>query len=242
VLAVLPWFVVARALVLVAVIATAIRRVAPARRRSPGLVVAVRARATAAVARHAPLVTRVRRCLSVSVVTTALTLVSLVVLTTAGVAPMTANLVATSLATVLSYQLNRRWTWNRRGTSDLWREVVPFWALSFAGLALSTVTVGNADQWAARAHVAGVGRTAAVLAGHLGGFGLLWIVQFVVLDRLVFGQPDQSRPNHRRMRVVPNSAFNAVPSADAGSKTPVGAAPGANVTSTRATPAFPNSR
>ena len=177
-----------------------------------------------------------------SVVTTALTLVSLVVLTTAGVAPMTANLVATSLATVLSYQLNRRWTWNRRGTSDLWREVVPFWALSFAGLALSTVTVGIADQWAARAHVAGVGRTAAVLAGHLGGFGLLWIVQFVVLDRLVFGQPDQSRPNHRRMRVVPNSAFNAVPSADAGSKTPVGAAPGANVTSTRATPAFPNSR
>jgi hypothetical protein len=67
--------------------------------------------------------------------------------------------------------------------------VVPFWVMSFAGLALSTVTVGIADRWAAQAHIVGVWHTAAVLLGHLGGFGLLWIVQFVVLDRVVFARP-----------------------------------------------------
>ena len=81
------------------------------------------------------------------------------------------------------------------GSSDLWREVVPFWAMSFAGLALSTVTVGIADRWAAHAHVVGVLHTGAVLVGHLGGFGLLWVVQFVVLDRVVFARAERAKPS-----------------------------------------------
>ena len=121
-------------------------------------------------------------------ITTALSLVSLVSLTTFGVAAVPANVLTTALATIPSYQLNRRWTWSRQGSSDVWREVVPFWVMSFAGLALSTVTVGIADRWAAHAHVVGVLHTATILVGHLGGFGLLWIVQFVVLDRLVFAR------------------------------------------------------
>jgi putative flippase GtrA len=132
---------------------------------------------------------RLVRCMSVSVLTTAMSLVSLVVLTAfLGVGAMTANVVTTALATIPSYQLNRRWTWARTDASDLWREVVPFWALSFAGLALSTVTVGIAAHWAAALHLATGMRTVAVLVGHLGGFGLLWVVQFVLLDRVLFGE------------------------------------------------------
>jgi putative flippase GtrA len=185
----------ARAGVLVALIATVVRsgerdRVrVPAHRR-------IRAAATRTRDRYAPLTTRLRRCLSVSVITTGLSLVSLVTLTTAGVAATTANIVTTALATIPSYQLNRRWTWGKQGSSDLWREVVPFWAMSFAGLALSTVTVGIADRWAARAHVTGALHTVAVLVGHLGGFGLLWAVQFVVLDRVVFARvPRTAEPS-----------------------------------------------
>ncbi|MGZ4676478.1 MAG: GtrA family protein [Acidimicrobiia bacterium] len=135
------------------------------------------------------LVTRVARCATVSVITTVISLVSLVVLTLAlGVAAVPANVLTTALATIPSYRLNRRWTWGRSDASDLWREVTPFWLLSFAGLALSTVTVGIADSWASGLHWTGALRTAAVLGGHLGGFGLLWIVQFVVLDRFVFAR------------------------------------------------------
>jgi len=193
VVGVLPWLVLARAGVLVALIATVVRsrdraRV-PAHRR-------VRAAAIRTRDRYAPLMTRLRRCLSVSVITTGLSLVSLVTLTTAGVAATTANIVTTALATIPSYQLNRRWTWGKQGSSDLWREVVPFWAMSFAGLALSTVTVGIADRWAAQAHVTGALHTVAVLVGHLGGFGLLWVVQFAVLDRVVFARaPRTAEPS-----------------------------------------------
>ncbi len=184
---VLPWVVLARAGVLVAVIAAVVGR----RESTPARVPVTRRLRHGMLRtrdRYAPLVTRLRRCLSVSVITTGLSLVSLVTLTTAGVAPMTANIVTTALATIPSYQLNRRWTWGREGSSDLWREVVPFWAMSFAGLALSTVTVGIADRWAVQAHVVGALHTVAVLVGHLGGFGLLWVVQFVVLDRVVFAR------------------------------------------------------
>jgi putative flippase GtrA len=193
----LPIFVLARAAVLVTVVVLALRRrdaPTPAVRMAH---VPLRDR-VGVVDRYRPLVVRLRRCASVSVVTTVLSLVSLVVMTTFGVAAVPANVMTTTLATIPSYQLNRRWTWNRTGSSNLWREVVPFWAMSFAGLAASTVTVGIADRWAVGAHITGVLHTGTILAGHLGGFALLWLVQFAILDRVVFSSripaPDAAPP------------------------------------------------
>jgi putative flippase GtrA len=103
-----------------------------------------------------------------------------------GIAAAFANVIATSVATVPSYSLNRRWTWGRRDRSDPWREILPFWVLAFCGLVLSTATVGLADSVAAQMHVASSVHTAAILAGNLGGYGVLWILQFVLLDRVIF--------------------------------------------------------
>ena len=136
------------------------------------------------------LIARLMRCMSVSVITTVLSLVMIVVGTSVlHLTPMTANVIATAVATVPSYSLNRRWTWGRTDRSDLWREVVPFWVLSFCGLALSTLTVGMANSWASHLDLAPVLVTASILVGHLGGFGLLWIAQFVLLDRVLFARP-----------------------------------------------------
>jgi putative flippase GtrA len=127
--------------------------------------------------------------MGVSVVTTVMSL-GIIVVATAGfaVGAALANIIATAIATVPSYSLNRRWTWARRDRSDPWREVLPFWVLSFAGLALSTVTVALADSWAYRAHLAPMAHTVAILTGHVGGFGLLWVLQFVLLDRVLFAR------------------------------------------------------
>ena len=139
------------------------------------------------------LVARLARCLTVSGITTVISVTILGVATSVfGVGAMLANVVATSVATVPSYSLNRRWTWNKRDRSDPWREMLPFWALSFAGLALSTVTVGIVDSWASQMHLAPMFHTGAILAGHLSGFGLLWVAQFVLLDRVLFA-PRQER-------------------------------------------------
>jgi putative flippase GtrA len=142
---------------------------------------------TTAAPERSTLLQRVRRCASVSVITTVVSVSTLLTATALlGVTAWIANVVATSVATVPSFHLNRRWTWGHTDASDPLREVLPFWILAFCGLALSTVTVGLADSWAAHAHLTGPVHQGAILAGHLGGFGLLWVAQFVILDRLVF--------------------------------------------------------
>jgi len=139
------------------------------------------------VVSHRTLLQKLTRCMSVSLITTVISVVTLGAATAVfGVAAWLANVLATGLATGPSYHLNRRWTWSRHDASDPWREVLPFWMLSFAGLALSTLAVGVADSWAAGAHLAGPWHTGVLLAAHLSGFGALWVVQFVLLDRLLF--------------------------------------------------------
>lgn len=51
-----------------------------------------------------------------------------------------------------------------------------------------------AASWAAHTHLSPVMRTATILVGHLGGFGVLWILQFVLLDRVLFGSRRDPSP------------------------------------------------
>jgi putative flippase GtrA len=144
---------------------------------------------------HRTLFQKLTRCMSVSIVTTVISLATLGLATAVfGVAAWLANVLATGLATGPSYSLNRRWTWGRRGVSDPWREIMPFWVLSFAGLALSTLAVGVADAWAGGAQLSGPLHTGTLLVAHLSGFGALWVVQFVVLDRVLFARDHPEPP------------------------------------------------
>jgi putative flippase GtrA len=147
-------------------------------------------RATLATAQPRSLVARLTRCMGVSVISTTISLTVLVAATLAfGVAAWTANIIAVACATGPSYSLNRRWTWGRRDASDPWRQIMPFWAMSFAGLGVSTILVGITGAWAVSMHLVQPFATLSLLGAHLSGFALLWGVQFVVLDRVLFGSP-----------------------------------------------------
>ena len=129
------------------------------------------------------------RYAAVSVVSTSVSLTILAVLvatsmTTAG----WANVIATSVGTIPSFELNRRWVWGRTGRRSLWTEIGPFCALSFSGLALSTLAVSVAAGWAASAGLGTAARTMVADAANVGTFGTLWVVQFVLLDRVLFGR------------------------------------------------------
>jgi glycosyltransferase XagB len=104
------------------------------------------------------------------------------------------NIVACAVATVPSYYLNRTWAWGRRGTSELWREVVPFWALAFLGLAFSTWAADLGSTLARRAAVSHQTATAIVMASALLAFGILWIGKFAILNLVLFAE----RPRHLR--------------------------------------------
>jgi len=128
---------------------------------------------------------RVLCCLSVSVGTTVLSAVILVILAVgAGVPAGTANIVAVCCGILPSYLANRRWTWGRSGKGSLAREVVPFWALSIAGLLVSTVTVAAAGALTAT-WSPGL-RSLVLPVVQAGTFAVLWVVQFIVLDRVLF--------------------------------------------------------
>jgi putative flippase GtrA len=111
-----------------------------------------------------------------------------VLVSTRALAAGWANVVATAVGTVPSFELNRRWVWRKTGERSLAREIGPFCALSFSGLALSTFLVAAADHWAATVGLRDAWRTVAIEIANVGAFGMLWIAQFVILDRVLFGR------------------------------------------------------
>lgn len=96
------------------------------------------------------------------------------------------NVLASSVAAVPAYFLNRMWTWGKRGRSHLMKEVVPFWALVFIGLVFSTWAVGLAEDVAQDATESHPLRTLIVMGGQFVAYGLLWVVKFMIFNRLMF--------------------------------------------------------
>ncbi len=128
------------------------------------------------------------RYCSVSVIATATSqTVLFVLLASSWTSAGRANVVATAVGTVPSFVLNRRWVWGRKDRTHS-REVVAFVALSAAGLVLSTLAVSavaaQADTFAVSAGV----RLVLCQMANLAAFGSLWVLQFLVLDRVLFGR------------------------------------------------------
>ena len=93
--------------------------------------------------------------------------------------PGWANLMAASLGAVPNYTINRYWTWNKRGKNHLWREVMPFWLLTLAGLGMSTwMVILASNQWP--------DSQLAIQVANLAGYGSVWFVKLLVLEHLLF--------------------------------------------------------
>jgi putative flippase GtrA len=88
------------------------------------------------------------------------------------------------LATFPNYYLNRRWVWGKSGRSRLWQEIVPFWVLSITGILLSLVTASLAHHFSDTHHLSHVLRTVVVVGANTAAFGLVWVLKFIVLNRL----------------------------------------------------------
>lgn len=133
------------------------------------------------------LLRRVLRYAAVSAIATSVSLTILGVLVATGATTAGwANVVATGVATIPSFELNRRWVWGKRGRSSLWAETGPFCAWSFSELALSTLVVSAASRWATASRFDLSVRTFVAIAANVVTFGTLWVVQFVLLDRVLF--------------------------------------------------------
>ncbi len=116
-------------------------------------------------------------------------LTSLIVLTLVfGVFRLWGEVWSTLFANVVagfpSYFLNRQWVWGKSGRSHIWREVVPFWVLSLTGIAFALVTAAWARHFADAHDLEHLARTALVDGANIAAFGILWILKFLVFNRL----------------------------------------------------------
>jgi putative flippase GtrA len=99
-----------------------------------------------------------------------------------------ASTLATCLAAIPSYEMNRKWAWGKSGKSHLLKEVLPFWGLALLGLGLSDVAVWLMGAYAKHHHFSHVAKTLAVLAVYIGAFGVLWVAKFMIFNSLMFVQ------------------------------------------------------
>jgi putative flippase GtrA len=109
--------------------------------------------------------------------------VLLATLTVLGMDAVVANLIGVTAGAVPNYLINRAWTWSKTDRHSLVREVLPFWAMTLAGLGLSTVFVAWADNRFDGAYWA-------VSGGNVSAFALLWVAKYFMLERVLF------RPAH----------------------------------------------
>jgi putative flippase GtrA len=98
------------------------------------------------------------------------------------------------VAGAVSYNLLRRWVWGKSGRSHLTKEVIPFWVMWIAGMALSLFAASVAHHVAESHHLQHLARTALLLGVNVAAWGSLWLIRFLVLNRLFRSEQAQS-PN-----------------------------------------------
>lgn len=99
------------------------------------------------------------------------------------------TLFANVVATVPSYYLNRNWAWGKSGRSHLTREVLPFWGMALSGILFSIFTATEARHLSDVHHLHHFGRTVLVLGANLAAFGVLWVLKFLLFNKLFHVHP-----------------------------------------------------
>ncbi len=96
-----------------------------------------------------------------------------------------ANAFAACVAVIPAYLLSRYWVWQVQGKPSVRRELIPFWMIALLGLVASTALASAADRL--------FDRPIMISVGSLAGYFVVWVLKFMVLDRL-FRQAEVDQP------------------------------------------------
>jgi putative flippase GtrA len=94
------------------------------------------------------------------------------------------------VAGFFNYYLNRRWVWGKSGRSNLWKEVLPFWATAISGMILALFTAYLAREFSDAHHLNHLARTVVIVGANFCAFGIIWVVKFLILNRIFQQSPD----------------------------------------------------
>lgn len=99
---------------------------------------------------------------------------------------LASNLFAVAISTGPVYLVNRYWVWKKKDKNSIRKEMVPFWGMALAGLAMSSLFVWFVDRR--------TDSSLAISAANLAGFGVLWVAKFLVLEKVLFAESDTPPP------------------------------------------------
>jgi len=103
---------------------------------------------------------------------------------------LAAQTAAVVVSTIPAYFMSRMWVWEKGGRSHLWKEVVPFWGISFGQFLISLVGVHFGQGVVERLTDDHKLRTVGLLTISLGLYGIMWVGKFVLLNRVLFAHHD----------------------------------------------------
>jgi putative flippase GtrA len=95
-----------------------------------------------------------------------------------------ASVLAWLAGAIPNFWLNRNWAWGRSGRPDLVREVLPYVAIILATLGLAVLATGAADRALQDTSISAEGRTLVVGGTFLLVYVAVFVVRFLLLDRL----------------------------------------------------------
>ena len=96
------------------------------------------------------------------------------------------SLVASVAGLIPGYFLNRNWAWGRRGRSQLWREVIPYWLTVVVTAAVAALSIGAVNN--AAADLSRPARTAVNALTYLAVYGVFFVLKYLLFDWL-FREP-----------------------------------------------------
>jgi putative flippase GtrA len=135
-------------------------------------------------ARSWPLTAKVAKYASTSVLSTVISEITLLILYSTRMAgAVEAAVAATITGGILSYVLSRYWIWPDADRSRAGRQLIWYWVIAFVGLVASSWVTG---ETASHANERGVLRVAVVGLAYLGTYATLWVMKFVLYQRLLF--------------------------------------------------------
>jgi putative flippase GtrA len=98
---------------------------------------------------------------------------------------------------VPNYWLNRSWAWERRGRPSLTREVVPYVGVVLVTLGLAVAVTSAVDAWLAASQLPHSARTTLTGAAFLGVYAVVFVLRFLLFDRIFRTWPSDPPPPPR---------------------------------------------
>jgi putative flippase GtrA len=112
-----------------------------------------------------------------------------------GLSPAVSSVLAWFAGAVPNYWLNRTWTWGRRGRPSLRRELLPYVAIILVTLLLAALATRAVDQWLRDSASSSTTRLVFVGGTFLGVYVVMFVLRYVLLDRLFGHLAGTDRPD-----------------------------------------------